>query len=280
MLERMFRNHVTSRIASVLAVTALVVACEETEQKPAVSPHPEPSASAMPVASVTPTAPASASAEPAKPPATFDLSDWKGEDRPKTWKDPRAVAALAKDCDFVPPKVKSGGMFIPADLLTCSLAWSQSCMPDPCSATTSACQQTCTGSCRDCGTTCSTSCKSCKDGCKDDACRSACAEKCADCKEECSRTLDRCSSGTCNKAAATCNENLQKAWTSGGCESKCSTFTKCVGSCKDDACRTACQKPLGSTLKTCRDKCKEGDALCSAKCLETSGCSPELCWSH
>ncbi len=263
-----------------LAVTALVVACEETEQKPPVTPHPDTPASAMPSATVAPPATASASATPAKPAPGFDMGDWIGEDRPKTWKDPRAVAALAKDCDFVPPKVKSGGMFIPADLLTCSLAWSQSCMPDTCHATTEACEKTCTGSCSTCGKTCATSCKSCKESCKDDACRSACAEKCADCKEDCSRTLDRCSSGSCNTAAKTCHENLEKAWKDGACESKCGTFQKCVVKCQDDACRTACQKPLGSTIKTCRDKCPANDALCSAKCLETSGCSPELCWGH
>lgn len=229
-----------------------VVACEE--DKPPVTPTaptaPTPPVATPPTASATPAPTASASTK-------VDSSDWKGKDRPKDWKDPRAIAALAADCDFVPPKVRDGGMFVPTDVMTCTPEWHQSCMPDACESTIDDCKKTCTTGCTDCGSKCSTSCKSCKDGCKDDACKSKCAETCATCKEDCGRTFDRCTSGTCSKAATDCRDKNEKAWKDGNCQPKCETFTKCFSKCNADAkCTSECEKGLGSV------------------------CTKNLCWTH
>ena len=263
-------------------ILATVVACSSDPQKPAETPRLDPSATAMPAPPVSATAASTGSASEKPTLPKPNAAVWEGKDRPKTWTDARAVAALAEDCSFVPPKIKTDGMFVPADLLTCSLSWSQSCMPDPCSPYRTACETTCTTGCKDCGTTCASSCQSCRGDCKDEACKQACASKCADCKETCSRTLDRCASGTCNKAEASCSANLKASWKTNGCESKCAGFEKCNSACKpgDEGCRDKCNKSLGNTYDTCKSKCKDDDSLCSAKCLETSGCSVQLCWMH
>lgn len=251
-------------------VCVLLVGCASQS-----APPPAPTATIAPFATPAPIA-------TSKPPPKIDTAAWTGKDRPKTWTDPRAIAALAIDCDFVPPKVEpEDSMDIPADPIVCQLAYSQSCTPDFCNIYTDECEKKCATGCSDCGTTCSKSCKTCKASCTDDACKAKCAETCGTCKESCSRTFDRCATGNCGKEASTCNANLKKLWKTQGCKTKCASFETCRGNCgnKDfDACTVACgKKAFGTGYDTCASKCGEEDWVCRTNCMQTAGCSDRIC---
>ena len=209
---------------------------------------------------------------------------WTGPP-PAGWTDPRVVAALAADCDFVPPAperdpAQSGQ---PADLFRCTFPYEQSCVVSPCANIDEGCKDTCSETCRGCGATCAGTCSTCKAGCKDDACRTACAMKCAECKQECTRTLDRCASGACAKAADACHARRRAA--SRRCKAKCDGYARCQIDCmmhpkknQPPDCFDQCAVVLDTMVEPCLARCgtDAGREACAADCY-LEGCTSTLC---
>jgi len=123
------------------ALLLLAVACSS-----APPPKPIPIPVSIPDA---PRAPVTDAREPAPKAAAVDTTSWV-KDWPKTWADARVVDALVARCDFEPPAntAEADEMSSPADLLRCTLAYSQGCAPDACASTTDACEEGCTTTCR------------------------------------------------------------------------------------------------------------------------------------
>lgn len=271
-------------------VLLVLVACTRTEKTPAADP---PGARRDPVL-----APDAATAATAKAAPERDLSGWVS-DWPKSWTDPRVVAALAEDCKFVPKRpMKEGGLAEmggdrAADIFQCTLGYEQSCTIDPCIIPSSACESKCTATCGDCGGACATSCTACKGTCNDDTCKKTCATKCGECKQTCTRTMDRCATGDCAKIHAACNGRLRAMWSHGGCVPRCAGHSKCTAACANDGsdaamlCTERCDDRVSPGFRACNAKCDDlratanGDGnapeLCLMKCYETVPCAPFLC---
>jgi hypothetical protein len=268
-LRRELFNRLLSVLASVAAIE-LFAGCTRTET-PAAQVTPlgtaavsgtaaaaqMATASAKPTASsarVVPTAPATATPN--------HLSKLPGAE-PKSWTDPRVIAALAKDCKFAPQIANTREMGESPNLFACSFGYQQSCAPDACGGRIEQCHTECGNSCGSCGEACSTSCAACKAPCTDDACRAACATSCANCKQECVRTMDNCASGKCVSVGKVCNDHIREACKRPECKAEAKQAGACTRPCASvrlsseqaHTCYHDCGMKNDPANQTCQDKC-------------------------
>jgi hypothetical protein len=223
------------------------------------------------------------------------LSSW-----PKSWTDPRVVAALAEDCHFAPqapivdgrPAFGDTGFGRAPDLFQCEVGYEQACVVDVCLEDRDSCQTGCAGRCTDCGGQCATSCESCKSRCTDASCRQACAATCAQCRQDCTRTFDRCATGECAKVHKECSARIVSLYRKSGCAARCASRRACVERCgkaKDEAaCNVACDERAAPGYAACSEACFDADPegklgtvpRCRRRCLEEKPCAQALCESE
>lgn len=210
---------------------------------------------------------------PPAPPAQDSSEDYDARraNAPKSWSDPRVIAALAKQCYW--SRREENWIFVDQEgqthPLVCTLGREQSCSPEPCDddgRNESGCWWSCEQTCKGCSNRCGVQCQSCKARCRDDACRLECAKKCATCNEGCVRSMDRCGSGKCANEQMQCRQKWREAWLSKGCDKACAVITACEERCKEGKpeLKAGCKKRCEDDMKgsRCADRlyhCPERD---------------------
>jgi hypothetical protein len=214
-------------------------------------------------------------------------SEWVG-DPPTSWTDPRVVAALQKDCAFVPPAPPiENPMDRPANLFECQLSYQQTCAIVICGVGDERLQEVCGGACGTCNVACVARCTECKNGCVDDSCRASCAANCANCHEQCGRTLDRCSTSERAEHRSKCMRHYGNLAANGGagCWKKCAERQEaCEGHSLEGAALERCDARF-NTLKTkCMRECSklappERVLACKSECGDDA-CGGPMCGAY
>lgn len=229
------------------------------------------------------------------------LETW-ASDPPKSWTDPRVVAALSDDCGF--------SLFLPSassdpqaakepEILMCSIVYRRTPDVGPCAGAARGCETRCDAACNGCGGGCVEACTACKAGCKDHACKTACATRCAGCKQSCMSTMDGCMHDGCKKMHDACTAQLTAQRQSSGCKARCAAIDACESVCasaKDPyegiphlqgsraaECKGRCRRQVSPAFDACGVRCaslldkREEHALCVLECHKTAPCAVSLC---
>jgi len=216
---------------------------------------------------------------------------------PKSWTEPKVIAALTRNCDYKPQFPISAESnwamigYIGSNRYECHYdrGFTQSdAAVDLCSPYDRPCQDKCKDTCVSCDQTCADACKSCMQPCGASetdagACKWSCAKTCAECKETCTKTWDACNDGACTERDA-CRARLSATYQKNNCAKRCATYNACAAKCSgesDGACLEKCSAVTAPGYEACAEKCwkLEGPEreLCHLKCYETVPCGPDLC---